>query len=321
MQDMEIRSKFDTTLKLKIDFNIPKQLLPKVWPSFFSMGSCFAANQAMRMSAHGLVSPSNPFGILYNPVSIARILERCAQNIAYQTVDFESHNKYYSWEHHGDFIFDNASNAAIRCNQLLAKTHSDIEIADAVIITLGTSLVFTHKQQVVANCHKLPSHYFEQRQLSFAETTESLRRIADSIYQINKKAQVIWTLSPVRHLRSGVVQSSVSKAFLLAGIHNIVIGNPKHTYFPAYEVFMDELRDYRFAKEDMMHPTEQAEMYIWQRYCQTYFSDETIATLRSVQKYRELAAHRPRENAHLHQQQVVDLRKNLIKKYPFLHSI
>ncbi len=318
---MKIRIKFDPTLKLKIDFNIPKQTLPKVWPSFFTMGSCFAANQAMRMSAHGLLVSSNPFGILYNPISIARILERCALSIGYQNIDFQKHKKYFSWEHHGDFKYKNDDDAVTYSNQLLSKTRTDLEQADVVIITLGTSLVFTCEQQVVANCHKLSSHYFEQRQLSFAEITESLQRITDSISKINNKTQLIWTLSPIRHLRSGVIQSSRSKSTLLAAIHHILINNPKQLYFPAYEIFMDELRDYRFAKEDMMHPTEQAEIYIWQQFCETYFSEETLTTLTKIQKYNKLVAHRPKVDPLLHEQKVEDLRKNLMSKYPFLNLI
>lgn len=305
-------------MKLKIDFDIPEDKLAHKWPSIFTIGSCFADNQARRMKSLGIAVQSNPFGILYNPISIEHILARVCNSALYQEADFECRDTVFSWEHHGDFKYNNLENAIAKSNQTLAQSLDFLSKADLVIITLGTSFVYTRDFTIVANCHKQPNNEFEQRQLSFEETKETVRRILDRMWFVNNKARVIFTVSPIRHLRSGVIESSRSKAVLLAAIHEILQENKEHSYFPSYEIFVDELRDYRFAKADMTHPTEQAEEYIWQRFCETYFSSETNGILAEVKKYNQLAAHRPIHDTQLHHKQVTEKRTTLENQYPFL---
>ena len=185
-------------------------------------------------------------------------------------------------------------------------------------ITLGTSLVYTYSDTTVANCHKVPNNEFKQRQLTFAEVKKSIETITEHVSKLNKNAHLIFTVSPIRHLRSGVAESSRSKATLLAALHEAIADNDQASYFPSYEIFMDELRDYRFAKEDMTHPTMQAQEYIWQKFCDTYFSDKTLKILQDVKKYTKLTAHRPIHAPELHQKQVADKLKTLQTNYPFL---
>ena len=305
-------------MKLKIDVSIAKQPLEKEWPSFYMMGSCFAQSQAERMASLGFEVDANPFGIIYNPRSIATILERVTHNRAYSLADFEWRDRAFSWEHHGSFTYPSTEKAAEASNQILHQIKRDISKANVVVITLGTSLAYTYSGSTVANCHKIPTKEFEQKQLTFTEVKESIEIIIKHVSQLNKDAHLLFTVSPIRHLRSGVQESSRSKATLLSALHEVIDKTKSTSYFPSYEIFIDELRDYRFAKEDMTHPTSLAQDYIWQRFCDTYFSDKTIGILEEVKKYTQLAAHRPIHDPNLHQKQVSQKRITLQTNYPFL---
>jgi len=307
-------------LKLKIDFDILSEEIGKVWPSFFTMGSCFAQNQAIRKRELGFNVHSNPFGILYNPISIEHIFDRCQNSKLYTKEDFEHKGSYFSWEHHGDFTYDTVDQAVVESNIILQETQKDLSQADVIILTYGTSLVYTHQDTVIANCHKQPNNLFEHEQLSFSEIKASIHRTLDLISSLNALAKVIFTVSPIRHLRSGVTESSRSKAVLLAALHE-ALGereNKQSTYFPSYEIFMDELRDYRFVKEDLTHPTTQAEQYIWERFSSTFFNKKTAQIIEEVEKYNDFKNHRPKD-AFLHAHQVIEKKNKLNKVYPFIN--
>jgi hypothetical protein len=307
-------------LKLKIDFDIPSEEIGKVWPSFFTMGSCFAQNQAIRKRELGFNAHSNPFGILYNPISIEHIFDRCQNSRLYTKEDFENKGSYFSWEHHGDFNYDTADKAVAESNVILQETQKALSQADVIILTYGTSLVYRYKDKVIANCHKQPNNIFEHEQLSFSEIKASIHRTLDLISSINAEAKVIFTVSPIRHLRSGVTESSRSKAVLLAALHE-ALGerkNKQSTYFPSYEIFMDELRDYRFVKEDLTHPTIQAEQYIWERFSSTFFNKKTTEIIDQVMKYNDFKNHRPK-NTSLHLQQLIEKKNKLNQVYPFIN--
>ena len=308
-------------MKLKIDFTIPAHQIGGNWPSFFTIGSCFADSQACRMRSLGMEAYSNPYGIVYNPISIERIFERSLSSKPYTTQDFEQRESIFSWEHHGDFKYQNTADAVAESNAILTETVAKLVHAEVIIITYGTSLVYTHAKNIVANCHKVPNREFEQKQLRFLEVKESIQQTLRHIATLNPTAQVVFTVSPVRHLRSGVSESSRSKAILIGALHEVLdeAQNNHYSYFPSYEIFMDELRDYRFAKTDMTHPTEQAEEYIWDRFCETYFSKETLQIVEDVKKYNQLAAHRPIHSAELHNMHVSEKLKILQKNYPFLN--
>ena len=303
-------------MKFKLDFEIPKHPINKEWPSFFMMGSCFAQNQAARMNESGMFCTSNPYGIVYNPFSIYKILERLTNNNLYQIGDFFGTDKKFSWEHHGDFKYDNIDEAVNSSNQILDQTIIKLQSADCIVLTFGTSLVYKHKDKVVANCHKYPNKEFTHEQLSFDEVKASIQKSIAHIKNANPTAKVILTVSPIRHLRSGVTQSSRSKAVLLSAIHEVV-DNTEINYFPSYEIFMDELRDYRFAKEDLTHPTPLAEQYIWERFKNTYFTSETKAIMDSVKKYNDFKNHRPSDEQ-LHKMQLTEQKNKLLQDYPFI---
>ena len=308
-------------MKLKIDFDIPKISLENKWPSFYMMGSCFAESQSKRINRSGLPVDSNPFGIIYNPISIQKIIERITQKNYYTESDFIFFNeKFLCLEHHGSHSYLDISTAITESNTLLDTHHNVLKAASVIVITLGTSMVYTYKDNVVANCHKMPSHNFEHRHKNAGEIKQSIQELLQSIRTLNPKAHIVLTVSPIRHLRSGVQESSRSKATLLSVIYEILEteSGSNASYFPAYEIMMDELRDYRFFKVDMMHPTDQAEEYVWERFATTYLATETHAIMKEAIAFRQFANHRPKQAAELHKRQIVEKRTELLNKHPFL---
>jgi len=313
--------KYNTySLPLKLDFDIPRQELNDLWPSFFSIGSCFAENQSNTLKKLGFSVYSNPFGIVYNPLSIERFFYRIAYKKEYTPQDFIHEKSYFSLEHHGHFKYTDEEKAIAKSNEILFKSCQAIHEAKTCIISLGTSIVYTLDDTPVANCHRLPNHIFKNKQLSYNQVLASLSNIVKHCKTANPNLSVIFTVSPIRHLKSGIINNNRSKAILIAAIHEL-IERLKHvdiTYFPAYEIFIDELRDYRFSQEDLTHPTSQAQHYIWSRFTETYFSKSTREVINSVEQYLSYKNHVPTD-IEIHSEKLRKLKQNLQKKYSFLH--
>ena len=308
-------------VKLKLDFDITPSPIAVNWPSFFLMGSCFASNQGTKLANAGFDVITNPFGIIYNPVSMATLLYRIAKPQFYAVDDFIQHGKFFSLEHHGDYKYDSLQEAINTSNAILSSSVSKLCKADVVVLTFGTSLVFHHLQlqKIAGNCHTLPNKDFEVLQLHFDTVKSTIQNCIKSIRKLNENAHIALTVSPVRHIKSGVVNNSRSKANLIAALHEALAEENNASYFPAYEIFIDELRDYRFAKEDLTHPTDLAVDYIYDRFTSTYFSKNTLSIADEVSKFQRFAAHRPMSSPELHLTQVTEKRRELLHKYPFLH--
>jgi hypothetical protein len=307
-------------LRFKIDFTISPNEIKKEWPSFFLMGSCFSENQGHKLQYFGFDTFFNPFGIIFNPISISKLFSRIASGEKYQEDDFIFHNElFFSLEHHGLKQYENLSDAINKSNDILANAIVSLKKADVVIITLGTSIVYHHLEQgdVVANCHKIPSKNFDKKQLTYEQTQNAIESIVKNIRRVNLNTKIIFTISPVRHLKSGVVENSLSKAVLRAALEPF-IDNELVSYFPAYEIFIDELRDYRFCKNDLMHPTDDAITYIWQRFTKTYFSNATLNIMEDIEKFKLFENHSPLRNKEIHTQKVEEKREILEKNFPFI---
>ena len=308
-------------VKFKIDFDIPKNILPSTWPSFFAMGSCFADTQAESLAKSGFKVYSNPFGIIYNPISIATILYRLVNDKKYTNDDFIERGLYFSLEHHGSKKYENINEAVAKSNFFLEEAKYILEQCSVVVLTFGTSVVYHHIQtkKIAANNHKLPTKEFEILPLKYSSTLNSISNCIKAVREVNDKAQIICTVSPIRHLRTGVIENARSKAFLLTALHEAMEQNTNISYFPSFEIFMDELRDYRFAKEDMMHPTKIAQDYIFQRFKETYFNVNTLNIIDQVDQWQKFANHRPLASVDDHNELVDEKKKALATKYPFLH--
>jgi hypothetical protein len=285
------------------------------------MGSCFAENQGLKMQRLGFECFFNPFGVIYNPVSMALILERIAQKNRYNASDFMHHNhQYFCWEHHGLQSYDTLEEAINTSNQVLLTTENWIKKSNLALFTLGTSLVFEYLEtkQIVANCHKIPNTHFSQRPLSYFETHNAIEKMIRHTRELNPNIQIIFTISPVRHLKSGVQENFLSKSTLRSALESHLNKEKHIAYFPAYEILIDELRDYRFTKNDLMHPTDDAVEYIWQRFITAHFSEKTQNVIDAVEKFLRFQEHRPFNHAEHHQQQVAQKKTNLLEQYPFI---
>jgi GSCFA family len=294
------------------------------------IGSCFIENIGQRLKARQLPFIENPFGIVYNPLSMARQLEMILDKKTFLEADLVNINGlWHSWEHHGRF-------SGVEKKDVLSRIHQELNLANAffqnksnanrLFLTFGTSKVFELKttQTVVANCHKAPPQYFTTRRLSVEEIVAAWQPILEKLFLQNTDLQIVITVSPIRHLREGLVDNNLSKAVLLLATAALCELFPNNVhYFPAYELVIDDLRDYRFYEKDMTHPNELAIDYIWQYFSQTYFSPETRHIISEVEKINAQLAHRPLHGADTEGYQkfitaTQERAATLVEKYPFL---
>ncbi len=265
--------------------------------SLLLIGSCFTENMGERLRAGKFRAKVNPFGIVYNPLSIALCLERlCGDVQPFEEQDlFENAGLWHSWEHHGHFSKPDKKEALGNINAALQTAAGHLKTTNRLLLTLGTAHVFSLRKtgQVVANNHKMPASLFEERRLSVPEMVEALVLVLEKIKLQNADLQVIVTVSPVRHIRNGLVENQRSKATLLLACEEICHTLPFAFYFPAYELLLDDLRDYRFYGPDMLHPSEVAADYIWQFFGDTFFSEDTRRLQARIEKIVTAARHRP----------------------------
>lgn len=263
------------------------------------IGSCFASNIGKRLIENKFQLQLNPFGILYNPHSIAVALERILNKRLFDESSpefFYHQERWHSIMHHSDFSGKELSDTLDRINCSLCEAHDCLSAADCLIITYGTAYVYRRKSDnsIVGNCHKLPSSEFTRDILSVAEIVEKTMPILQRIAAIRPNVKIIFTVSPIRHLRDGAHDNQRSKATLILAIEEIRRLFPvSTTYFPAYEIMLDELRDYRFYAEDMVHPSSVAIDYIWERFGDYCFDSKTIALNKEIEEIMRALAHRP----------------------------
>lgn len=283
------------------------------------LGSCFTDHMAGRMQACCMQVEANPFGTLYNPLSIAETIKRMASAEPMQEADLVQHGgMYHSMMHHGDFSSMDAKGILEQTNKSIRDGHAALEQADIVILTWGTAYVYEYNGQVVANCHKLPASAFVRRILSVQEIVDAYT----ALLRLIPGKRVLLTVSPIRHLRDGMHENTVSKATLQLAADKLCQLSEMVSYFPSYEIMMDELRDYRFYAEDMVHPTEVAVQYIWERFVDTYMSTETKQEMQVLHRYWLDLHHRPLHPASEAYQRFIaqreKTREQLIKRYPWL---
>jgi hypothetical protein len=282
--------------------------------SMMSIGSCFSENIGERLEQYKFPISINPFGILFNPISIAKALRLINEKYQFSEKDIFHHNgKWHSFLHHGKFS-DIDKIACLNDINTEIKTANDrLKKLDYLIITFGTANVFEHTEteQIVANCHKLPNQNFDRKRLSVEAITKPFLEVLKQLKKENPKLQVIFTVSPVRHIRDGLVENQRSKSTLLLAIDEIIKKLDFTNYFPSYELVIDDLRDYRFYKEDMIHPSKVAIDYIWKAFSACYFEEQTKQANQQIHKLIQAKNHRV-ENPNSAEYQLFI--KNQIKK-------
>lgn len=254
------------------------------------LGSCFAQNMQVKF-ADGGFEAMHPFGAIYNPYSVANSFKLIAENkaIAEESLFFQK-DKWNSYAFHSNYSSTDKNEALNLMNQAVNKANEILNSENPVIVvTLGTSWVYELNEtgEIVANCHHSSASSFTRRAMDVEEIIEVLTPIC----QTGKR--IIFTVSPVRHLKDGAHENQLSKSRLLLAVDKLVSQHPNCEYFPSYEIVLDELRDYRFFAEDMAHPTALAVDYIWERFSDTYFSDKTIEGIKNYEKIVKIEKHRP----------------------------
>lgn len=262
-----------------------------------ALGSCFVEHIGGRLADLGYALASNPFGLTYNPSSLAQGLLALCEDRPWGMEQLIEHEGYWhSLAHHGSFSASTAEDCLAGIRASFAQHRAHLLQTDVLILTLGTAWVYRHRERemVVNNCHRLPSSAFERYRLEVEEIISLLSQALDAFWHLRPKGRCIISLSPVRHLKDGVVENQLSKASLLLAIHRLVAHyGTKLRYFPAYELLLDDLRDYRFYGEDLVHPNNLAVQYIWEHFEQSELAPEEAALRKAWQQLRQAQNHRP----------------------------
>ncbi len=271
----------------------------------FSAGSCFAENIAGRLAERKFNIVSNPFGVMFNPASIATMLHALHDGRVFTEADLATDGDlWFSWLHHGDFSDCDAGRVLERINGAARKGAEALHAADYVILTFGTAWIYLLGEdcrggtagaglpgRVVANCHKMPSGMFRRRRMGVGEIVSLFApMLAENGMLADKR--VILTVSPVRHLKDGFEENSMSKAVLRVATGELAERFDNVDYFPAYEILNDDLRDYRFYADDMAHPAAAAVEYVWGKFGDVYFGDATRGYVRRIERVVQAMRHR-----------------------------
>ena len=259
------------------------------------LGSCFSEHMEVKFKYFQFETFSNPYGILFNPKAIEKAVIDCVNQKQFGIADLHQHNDtWLSLYHHSRFNQRDPEKVLTTINKNLIGGYKALKTATHVIITLGTSWVYQWKQNdnIVGNCHKIPQKQFYKSLLSSEQIFSGLKNIVEQVKGINKEAHFIFTVSPVRHLKDGFVENTLSKALLHQAIHSLK-EDLSVSYFPAYEIMMDDLRDYRFYKSDMIHPNEMAVDYIWEMFKKTWMTESTYTLMEEIDQIQRSLAHKP----------------------------
>jgi hypothetical protein len=260
------------------------------------LGSCFAENMGEKLSQNKFATDINPFGIIYNPVSLLNCFEILVNKKLFTKNDlFEENGVWKSFYHHSRFSNSNADIMLKTINDRILFSSDFLKKSDFLLLTLGTAWVFEHKDLniTVSNCHKQPTSSFNHKLLSIDETYMALKKLTDLAKKINPKIKIVFTVSPIRHLKNGAHENQISKSILLVALNKLQESFSDLIYFPAYEILLDELRDYRFYAEDMMHPSSATIEFIWEKFCTAFMTKKTTETLKEIKNIRAAMLHRP----------------------------
>ncbi len=290
-------------MKFHYDFAI-KKLQPAITHhhSIMMIGSCFTENMGNLLRASKFKVMDNPNGILFNPISVTEAVQQYINNKSFSKEDlFCLNESWHSWKHHSKFSGITVEDTIEKINQSTFKANDFLKKADYLLITLGSAWVyeFTNEAEgatslsVAANNHKAPASWFSKRLLSANETIVVLQKMLAALKIFNSHLTIIFTISPVRHLREGVIENNRSKAVLIQAVHDIVMQSEHHYYFPSYELMIDDLRDYRFYAEDLVHPNYQATQYIWEKFVEVCLSEDAQQLLKNIQEINIAYQHKP----------------------------
>lgn len=260
------------------------------------MGSCFTENIGNRLSVNKFRCDINPFGVLYNPMSIREALTQIIENKTYTPGDLmQSRGLWFSLMHHSSFSSFDIDECLDNINSRINESSEFLTKADWLVLTFGTARVYRWNEDghIVGNCHKLNEKLFSRSILDVDDIVTSYSNLISVLRIVNPGIRILFTVSPIRHAKDGMHGNQISKSVLLLAIDKICSSNDGCYYFPSYEIMMDELRDYRFYADDMLHPSGKAVDYIWERFSETYFNRETIDAIKACNEITRALGHKP----------------------------
>ena len=284
------------------------------------LGSCFAQNMGAKLEYYKFQQCTNPFGILFHPVAIEKLITRAVNQNWFTSKDvFLQNEQWHCFLAHSKLSNTSEEDLISALNSALEKLRFSLLEASHVVFTFGTAWVYKHleKDTIVANCHKVPQKEFVKQLLSPDDVSDVLLGIETKLRTINPTCSIINTVSPVRHIKDGLLANSRSKAHLIAGVQEIVSPEKLNYYFPSYEIMMDELRDYRYYKEDLIHPNQTAIHLIWEKFLSSWVASETFEIQKKIAVIQNGLLHIPfNENskAHIHFKKDLETKISEIKE-------
>jgi hypothetical protein len=275
---------------------IPSHVKISYSDKIFFIGSCFSEEIGKKMQNLKFNVLQNPNGILYDPVSISSALDSYIQNKIFNEDDiFYLNDLWHSWQHHSVFSGMSKEDVLQNINRSQTEANNFLKTASWLIITPGTSYNYIFKKSgvPVANCHKAPQNFFEKKLLSTDEIISNLSGSISKLRSLNSNLKIIFTISPVRHVKDGVVENNRSKGRLIDAIHSITEKFENVFYFPSYELIIDVLRDYRFYKSDLVHPTSAATDFVFENFCNAFLDDPGKKLLEEIKAISSAINHKP----------------------------
>jgi hypothetical protein len=319
-------------MKFHFEFDI-KKLSPPISHKnkLFLIGSCFTENIGEKLKKYKFSVLENPNGILFNPVSVAEALTSYIDNAQVNESDlFQLNEGWHSWKHHSRFSGLSAGESLAKINASTTNAHSYLKNADYLMITLGSAWIYTLTDKansakpgsVAANNHKAPADWFFRRLMTPEEVLQTLDNVLYRVFHFNPKLKIIFTISPVRHVREGVVENNRSKAVLIQTVHHLVDKFDNLYYFPAYELVIDDLRDYRFYAEDLVHPNYFATQYVWGKFIDACIDERSKNLIEDIHSINLAYQHKPFNVASEQHKKFLksfyEKSKALQEQYPFL---
>ena len=308
-------------MKLTTPIKLSRQNPPISYSSkVLLLGSCFAQNMGAKLEYYKFQQCTNPFGILFHPVAIEKLITRAVNQTWFTSKDvFLQNEQWHCFLAHSKLSNTSEEDLISALNSALEKLRFSLLEASHVVFTFGTAWVYKHleKDTIVANCHKVPQKEFVKQLLSPDDVSDVLLGIETKLRTINPTCSIINTVSPVRHIKDGLIANSRSKAHLIAGVQEIVSPEKLNYYFPSYEIMMDELRDYRYYKEDLIHPNQTAIAIIWNAFTGSWICPETAALQKKIATIQSGLLHTPfNENskAHIHFKKELEVQISQVQK-------
>jgi len=283
------------------------------------LGSCFVENIGKKLDYYKFQNLQNTFGILFQPLAVETLIINSINEKEFTEGDlFFLNEQWHCFDAHSKLSASSKDEMLHILNEQIGLTAKQLNNSTHIIITLGTAWVYRHIETdtIIANCHKVPQKKFVKELLSVDEIAQSLEAITSLVKTVNPEVSFIFTVSPVRHLKDGFIENMQSKAHLIAGIHQVVSPREKLYYFPSYEIMMDELRDYRFYADDMLHPNQTAINYIWEKFQEVWITEDATKTMYEVDAIQKGLQHKPfNPNSEAHQQflQNLESRKSILQ--------